>query len=110
MPAEDQDQLLEIVPADARALVAMLPLQFRRNLRMPALSRREQIVLAQLQSGAPIARIAQVLVVSPNTVKTQVRSVYRKLGVSTRGEAIRAAHEWRILRPEGSGSAPLTGT
>lgn len=110
IPADDLDQVIALVPSRSRAAVLSLPLQFRENLTIPVLSAREQIVLAKLQSGAPIAQIARSLIVSPNTVKTQVRSVYRKLGVSTRREAIRAAHEWGILRGETAGGTAMTGS
>lgn len=55
------------------------------------LSRRERLVLAHAERGATVAAIAAVLYISPNTVKTHLRRVYRKLGVTTRDEAIRRA-------------------
>jgi ATP/maltotriose-dependent transcriptional regulator MalT len=55
------------------------------------LSARERLVLAQVQRGFTVAAIASELYISPNTVKTHLRRLYRKLGVSTREEAIRAA-------------------
>ena len=55
------------------------------------LSVRERLVLAQVQRGLTVAAIAAELYISPNTVKTHLRRLYRKLGVSTRDEAIRAA-------------------
>jgi DNA-binding NarL/FixJ family response regulator len=55
------------------------------------LSARERLVLAQVQRGFTVAAIAAELYISPNTVKTHLRRLYRKLGVSTRDEAIRAA-------------------
>jgi LuxR family transcriptional regulator, maltose regulon positive regulatory protein len=36
--------------------------------------------------------MAQSLYVAPNTVRTQVKSLYRKLGVSSRKEAVEEAH------------------
>jgi DNA-binding CsgD family transcriptional regulator/tetratricopeptide (TPR) repeat protein len=56
-----------------------------------SLSRRERLVLAQAGRGATVAAIAAALFISPNTVKTHLRRVYRKLGVTTRDEAIRRA-------------------
>ena len=51
-------------------------------------------LLPLLPSHLTLAEIAERLYVSRNTVKTQAISIYRKLGVSTRGEAIDAhAHE-----------------
>jgi LuxR family maltose regulon positive regulatory protein len=39
------------------------------------------------------------LFISPHTVKTQAISIYRKLGVSSRGEAVRVAREIGLLAP-----------
>ncbi|MFF5626862.1 response regulator transcription factor [Microbacterium sp. NPDC012755] len=55
------------------------------------LSEREHAVLQALVNTSSNAAIANDLVVSVNTVKTQLRSIYRKLGVSTRDEAIAVA-------------------
>lgn len=63
------------------------------------LSPREAGVLALLARGSTLAEIAKKLFVSPNTVKTQLRSVYRKLGVHTRLEAVGRARELRLLPP-----------
>jgi DNA-binding CsgD family transcriptional regulator len=52
------------------------------------LSSRERIVLAELTVGDTLEDIGRRLYVSRNTVKSQVRSAYRKIGVSTRAEAI----------------------
>jgi len=51
------------------------------------LSPRERIVLAELAEDVTLEDIARKLFVSRNTVKTQVRSIYRKIGASTRAEA-----------------------
>jgi LuxR family transcriptional regulator, maltose regulon positive regulatory protein len=64
------------------------------------LSRQEQHVLRLLVAGSTYAEMAQTLVVSPNTIKTQVSSIYRKLGVSRRAEAISLAQRWQLLSPE----------
>lgn len=52
------------------------------------LSERELVVLAELREDVSLEQIAQRLYVSRNTVKTQVRSIYRKIGTSTRAEAV----------------------
>ena len=57
----------------------------------PTLTRRERVVLARLDEEVTLGQIARALYVTRNTVKSQVRSVYRKLGISSRAEAVRAA-------------------
>ncbi len=48
----------------------------------------EMRVLSLLPSHLSYPQIAARLLVSPNTIKSQVRSVFRKLGVSSRHEAV----------------------
>ncbi|RYV51861.1 LuxR C-terminal-related transcriptional regulator [Pengzhenrongella frigida] len=52
------------------------------------LTRRELVVLGNLSENVTLEEIASKLFVTRNTVKSQVRSVYRKIGVSTRAEAV----------------------
>jgi LuxR family maltose regulon positive regulatory protein len=66
--------------------------------RIEPLSARERLVLAQVQRGLTVAAIAAELYISPNTVKTHLRRLYRKLDVSTRDEAIRAARSLGLDR------------
>ncbi len=61
------------------------------------LSPQEQKVLSLLVVGRTYAEIAQELIVSPNTIKTQVSSIYRKLGVSRRAEASIVAQHLHLL-------------
>jgi DNA-binding NarL/FixJ family response regulator len=52
------------------------------------LSLREQQVLHELAQGLGNRAIAERLFLSQDTVKSHLRNVYRKLGVSTRAEAV----------------------
>ncbi|MBL5974489.1 MAG: hypothetical protein D3X82_12205 [Candidatus Leucobacter sulfamidivorax] len=61
------------------------------------LTRRERVVLAALAEHDRIRDIAESLVVSPHTVKSQLQSIYRKLGVSSRGAALAVARELGLL-------------
>jgi LuxR family maltose regulon positive regulatory protein len=61
------------------------------------LSPQELRVLSLLVVGQTYAEMAQALIVSPNTIKTQVGSIYRKLGVSRRAQAIEAAARLHLL-------------
>ncbi|WP_431807660.1 LuxR C-terminal-related transcriptional regulator [Microbacterium paraoxydans] len=63
----------------------------------PRLSSREQVVLHALTSGAPLPEIAAELSVSQNTLKTQLRSIYRKLDAGNRTEALEQAARHGLL-------------
>lgn len=70
--------------------------------RIPAwlvepLSPQEQRVLRLLVAECSYAEIARELVVSVNTIKTQVRSIYRKLNVNSRSQARVVASQWHLL-------------
>ena len=54
-----------------------------------ALSERERDVFEQLRTTLTTIEIAERLGVSVNTIKTHQRSIYRKLGVTSRREALR---------------------
>jgi LuxR family maltose regulon positive regulatory protein len=61
------------------------------------LSARELVVLGYLPSRRTNAEIAEEMFVSLNTVKTYVKSIYTKLGVNTRREAIDRAEELGLV-------------
>jgi len=61
------------------------------------LTKRELVVLDALTRSASAGDIAAELYVSVNTIKTQLRNLYRKLGVSSRDDALRAAGERNLL-------------
>ncbi|WP_207842022.1 LuxR C-terminal-related transcriptional regulator [Williamsia soli] len=61
------------------------------------LTERELAVLKYLPTMLKSSEIAADLFVSVNTVKTHQRSIYRKLGVSNRREAVESARYWEML-------------
>ncbi|WP_328499057.1 LuxR C-terminal-related transcriptional regulator [Streptomyces sp. NBC_00414] len=61
------------------------------------LSGRERDVLRRLAQMMSTEEIAADLYVSVNTVKTHLKSVYRKLAVNRRSDAVRRARELRLL-------------
>lgn len=61
---------------------------------VPPLTKRETIVLENLAEDRTLEELASMLFVSRNTVKSQVRTLYKKIGASTRAEAVAFAREW----------------
>lgn len=71
-----------LAKAEARGIIGS-------HQRGPELTQREEVVARALASGETVAQIAADLSVSPNTIKSQLRAIYRKLGVGSREDAIR---------------------
>jgi LuxR family maltose regulon positive regulatory protein len=81
------------VRAHARAVSARID---QSSGALALLTPRERLVLGHLASPVSLPALADQLVVSTNTIKTQVKAIYRKLGVTSRDEAVavwRAADE-----------------
>jgi LuxR family maltose regulon positive regulatory protein len=64
---------------------------------LEALSQREREVLRYVPSVLSAAEIGAELYVSVNTVKAHLRSIYRKLGVNRRRDAVIQAHRRGLL-------------
>ena len=62
-----------------------------------ALTPKESEVLGHLAALLTTEEIAATMFVSVNTVRTHVRSILRKLGVSRRNAAVRRARELNLL-------------
>ena len=60
------------------------------------LSEAELRVLRNFASGESVRQVARELYLSENTVKTHRRSIYRKLGVTTREAMLARAAELQI--------------
>jgi DNA-binding NarL/FixJ family response regulator len=56
--------------------------------RAEGLSDREAEVLALITQGKSNADVARLMYLSPNTVKSYIRAVYRKIGVGSRTQAV----------------------
>ncbi|MFL4473496.1 LuxR C-terminal-related transcriptional regulator [Paeniglutamicibacter sp. MACA_103] len=93
LPAPDLERILTV----ARELRIKLKVDPNTVSNIPGglgravLSSRELAVLGELVSTGSAALIADRQFVSVNTVKSQLRSIYRKLGVSDRASALDVA-------------------
>lgn len=91
----------QIVAQFAHATVEGWPEGFGNALLLashaPILTPRERAVLELLATDLTRAQIAEALFVSENTVKSQQRTLFRKLGATTRVQALLAAHRLGLL-------------
>ncbi|WP_157237393.1 helix-turn-helix transcriptional regulator [Promicromonospora sukumoe] len=60
---------------------------------------RQLVVLHRLADGLTSTQVAKEAFVSHNTVKTQIREIYRRLGVHDRAAALQRARELGLLDP-----------
>jgi LuxR family maltose regulon positive regulatory protein len=72
---------------------ALLGRRRREGFLGDDLSEAELRILHGLVDGKSLGSVAQELWLSPNTVKTHRRSIYRKLGVNTRAELLERAQD-----------------
>jgi DNA-binding NarL/FixJ family response regulator len=102
----------EIVQAIVRLLAGESPISsaiarhlLRRFQPVPAaapaspLTPREREVLQLIAKGLSYSRIAEALTMSPNTVTSHIKQIYRKLAVNSRGEAVFEALQLGLLKP-----------
>jgi LuxR family maltose regulon positive regulatory protein len=68
-----------------------------RPLPLVVLTNREQEVLRALADGGSTSAVARILHVSANTVRSHVKSLYRKLGVQNRAAALARGAELGFL-------------
>lgn len=104
LPRSDVEALAALASArgsvSAVALLAQVdghPSVFGELRPAIELTERERVVLQQLVVTGNHAEIAAALFVSPNTVKSQLRALYRKLGVASRQEALLTASERQLI-------------
>lgn len=87
-----------IDPDYARGMVEeMEQIRLRTNREQGSLTPREREVLLLLAEGLSARQMARRLGLSERTVNTHVANVYRKLHVSNRVEALRAAMRLRMV-------------
>lgn len=107
------EHLLEAIHAAARGesflepvVAAKLVAEFTRLSALPVapvqtlaepLTEREREILRLLKTELSTREMAEHLVVSVNTIKTQLKSIYDKLDVHSREEALEKARELKMI-------------
>jgi LuxR family maltose regulon positive regulatory protein len=87
-----------VMPALLKQATRALSTAPRRQAQIAApLTERELAVLRLLPTQLSTREIDRELSVSVNTVRSQVQAIYRKLGVSSRSEAVTHARELGLL-------------
>jgi LuxR family transcriptional regulator, maltose regulon positive regulatory protein len=88
---------LGMLPRQAAELAATLEATGQRTAGASSLTAAELRLLPLLSTHLTLLEIGERLYLSRNTVKTQAVSIYRKLGVSSRGEAMQRVRELGLL-------------
>lgn len=98
-PQESVRQMLHGIVAGRPALSPKIARRLLDHFRpeesvsQPALTEREEDVLALLAKGFTVKKVADLLEISPNTAAGYVKTIYRKLNISSRAEAtLEASH------------------
>ena len=93
LAAKGTAEILEVIPTDASLAIPerMLPTTHA------GLTPREMDVLQLLAQGLTSAQISEQLVIGQVTVNSHVRSIYSKLGVTSRAAATRYALEQHLV-------------
>jgi LuxR family maltose regulon positive regulatory protein len=95
--AQQHRRLLEPDLAGPAWMEAGQPSEQAAPMIVEPLSEREREVLAHVSAMESTAEIATEMYISVNTVKTHLKSIYRKLAVTHRGEAVRRAKKLGML-------------
>ncbi|WP_101952401.1 response regulator [Mycobacterium sp. 3519A] len=102
----DRDDIVAAVVACARGedvlppeLIAGLTAQVRQHAhgQAPLLSDRERQILRMIADGKSVPDMAAELYLAQTTIKTHIRRLYEKLGVSDRGAAVAQAMRNHLL-------------
>ena len=88
---------LGILSAQADRLQAKLDTVEARAAGPTALTAAEMRLLPLLSTYLPVSEIAAELFLSPHTVKSEMKSIYRKLGATTRTQAVTRSRELGLL-------------
>lgn len=95
--SDDVHPTAPTAPQRGAAFGAGLGAKTDRNYKGYALTRRELLLVRKLAEGLTNGELGSTLFVSASTVRAHLRSVYRKLGVENRTQAVALARKLGIL-------------
>lgn len=84
----------ERIVVSAQPLKDLVLLEAREKTEADALGRKERMAAQQFARGKTYLQIAESLGVSASTVRNQLRSVYKKLGVRDKAELAQRLRDW----------------
>jgi LuxR family transcriptional regulator, maltose regulon positive regulatory protein len=84
-------------PGHAQSPAPAINLDQAQALPAEPLSDREREVLRHISGMLSTAEVASEMYISVNTVKTHLRTIYRKLAATHRGEAVRRARQLELI-------------
>ena len=87
-------------PFDLEDLDALQAPERPRHRRTAQLTKRERDVLERLAEGHATEEVAELLHVSPHTVRSRVKTVLRKLGARNREHAVAIALSEGAIEPK----------
>ncbi|MGO1538923.1 MAG: LuxR C-terminal-related transcriptional regulator [Leucobacter sp.] len=94
IPRSAAEQLARLVPT----LPLTHSLQSLARETAPLTPAQRRTLVAVVEAGS-VSAAAQRLFISPDTVKAHLKAVYRKLGVTSRADAVKVAAEAGLLTP-----------
>ncbi len=104
VPRAELAAVASSVPSASQLLnsepLARTPEIYPAAVALVTLTDREKSILTGLVAGMDLRRIASSGYVSINTIKTQLRVLYRKLNVTSREQALLVATELRLVPVE----------
>lgn len=97
---QDTVSLVHMLCAQYNHVYQMLEREQGIPEKIVALSEREKEILTWLAAGKSVSVVADILLISENTVKTYVQRIFVKLGVRTKQEAIVHAIRLGLIHPQ----------
>jgi DNA-binding CsgD family transcriptional regulator len=104
--SSSDEYLSRLIVAAEESITAAIPETSARLVE--SMTPRERELLGYLPTHLTVGEIAAEMIVSKNTAKTHTKSLYRKLGASSRSQAVATARSIGLLQPSGTPSEVST--